>query len=129
MLPILQRQLRQFEMSIRDGRHNDDIHLSVLHHLLRGPVAFDTRVVFLGIIARLWVALYDSIELEVGDDRDEGDMEDFGGHAIAYDADIEGFGRHGGAFAGDCWDEWSIGRWISQDLDLCEGFEWTHRDR
>jgi len=94
MLPILQRHLRKLEMRFRYRRHNDNVHLGILDHVLRGPVALDPRMVLFRIVVWLRRALDDSIQLEVGDDFNEGDVEYFGGHATADDADVVGLGRH-----------------------------------
>ena len=81
-------------MGIWDGRDHHDVHVLILHHLLCGPVAFDAWMVFLGIIIRLGIPLYHGIELQFRDLFDEGDVKDFGGHAIAYDTDVVGIGAH-----------------------------------
>lgn len=83
-------------MCVRHGRHDHNIHLVILHQVFGGPVALDARVVLLGIILRLGMSLYHSMELEIWNDLDEWNVEDFGGHAITDDAHVVGFGCHDG---------------------------------
>ena len=72
--------------------HNVD--RSILDHVLSGAIRLDSRVVFLGIVLGLGCALHNSIEFELRNFCDEGNVEDFGTEAIAYDTDVPGFGGH-----------------------------------
>lgn len=51
-------------------------------------------MVFGGIVSGFGGSLDDRVELEGGRYEDEGDVKDFGGHAIAYYANVVGFACH-----------------------------------
>ena len=99
MLAAFQSELRQIIVCAWSGQHEHDIHGLISNHLFTGPVNLDFGIVFLGIVARLWTALHDGIELKFRNDRDQWQMEDLCGHPIANDADVE-TGRHDPLFSG-----------------------------
>jgi len=95
MLPSLQSQPGQLVVRVGRGRDHDDIDARILDHLLGAAVGPDAREVHCGVVARLGVALHDGVQPELGDIVDEGDLEDLGAEAVAYDADVPRLGGHG----------------------------------
>lgn len=89
MLLVFQRELRQPEMAFRRGRYHDHVHCLVLNHFLARSIAFDARVILFGIVFACGISLHNGIEFQFGDFSKERDVKDFGGHAIANNADIE----------------------------------------
>ena len=99
-------------MCVRYGRHDHNIQLFILHQVFGGPVALDARVVLLSVVVRLGMSLYDRIKLEVCNDLEEWNVEDFGRHAITNDAHIVGFGRHNRVSM--IWLNWPIEELVTQ---------------
>jgi hypothetical protein len=95
MLPSLKRKLSQVEMRIRRSGDDDDVDPRILNELFGAAVGLDSWVVLLGVVLRFRCSLDDSVQLELRDVLDEGDVESFGAEAVADDADVEGFGGHG----------------------------------
>lgn len=71
-------------------RHHHHMHLRILDHLFAGPVALDARMAFLRIVTWSGGSLDDGVEMEVRHGCDQGDVEDFGGEAVADDGDVVG---------------------------------------
>ena len=94
VLSILQCHLRELEVRVWYCRHDHNVHLGILDHLLSRAVTLDAWMIFLGIVVRLRGSLDNSKELEFWDDVDEGNVEDFGRHAIANYSDVIGLGGH-----------------------------------
>lgn len=113
MFALLQCQFAQFEMTSWD--RGDDYHVDgwILDHFFAGVVGFDCRVVLLGVIVGGGVPLDYRVEGEGWDGCDQwylvvissindhilgclgvAYMKDFGGHAIADDGDVVGFGGY-----------------------------------
>ena len=91
MLPRLERSQRQVEMCVWRRGDDDDVHFRVGEELVRrGPVLHVRRVVLgRGGGARDRAALDDGVQAQGGGEFDEGDVEDFGGEAVADDTDVE----------------------------------------
>ena len=65
-------------MGVGGSRYNNHVQLLVCDHVTCRPPDFDSRMVFLGIVVRLWAALNDCMEFEIGYGENEWDMENFG---------------------------------------------------
>ena len=112
MLASFQGLLCQGQMRIWCCGDDYDVDCCVVEEVVGGAVGLDAGVVFLGVIVgfgtMFWTSvvgrterrarggsigstvppLHDGVELEVRDKINEGDVEDFGGEAVAYDADV-----------------------------------------
>lgn len=64
------------------------MHRGVIDHILRGRISLDVGVVLGGIVLCGWMALDYGIEVELGHAVNEWNVEDFGGGAVANNADI-----------------------------------------
>lgn len=94
MLPSLESQLGQLIVRVRRRRDHNNIDALILDHVLGAAVGLDARVVLFGIILGLGVTLDNGVQLELGNGLDEGDLEDLGAEAVAYDADVPRLGGH-----------------------------------
>lgn len=84
MLPLLQRHLREVEVAARYRRHNNDIDLLILQHLLAGAPRLDAGEVLGSVIVGSRVPLDDAVEVQCRNGHDERDVEDLGREAVAY---------------------------------------------
>ena len=84
MFPMLQTQLGQLKVARRTCPYYDKIDVFILDDFFNRSVAFDSRPVLLSIVVSCGLALDYGVEFEVfGYRLNEGDLEDFGGEAVA----------------------------------------------
>lgn len=94
MLASLEGQFAQRKVRVRSSSDDDNVDSRVLHQLLGGTVRLQAGVILLSIILGLRGALHDSVELQLRNLGDEGNVEDLGTEAVADDTDVVGLGSH-----------------------------------
>lgn len=95
VLASLKCQLAQVKVRVRRGGDDHHVNRGVLDHLISSPEGLDTRVILLRVVIGLGTTLDDSVELQLGNLLDEGDVEDLRAEAVADNTDIVGFRGHG----------------------------------
>jgi len=93
VLAGLEHGLCEFEMVVGRGRDDDDFNVRVCQELLDVCVVLGLGVVVRRRVAVFGAALDNAVELELRRRGDEGDVEDFGGHAaMALASSVSGAG-------------------------------------